>query len=220
MTAAARVRMAGPLTRYVEGFAAELTAHGYTDLSLANQLRLMAHLSRWLQAHGTPVDAIDRQVVGRFLSARRRTHTQFITERALAPLLRHLQRTGVVSMADPDRRPQGELLCEYENYLVEERAVLPARRDLCLAVAAEFLAGKRAGALKAKDVTGFVDARVGRPGLVECVERAAIDVALPGCHREDPAQSGLRRARHAAMEIGLAPQVPRAERACGRICDV
>jgi site-specific recombinase XerD len=157
--------MAGPLTRYVEGFAAELTAHGYTDLSLANQLRLMADLSRWLQAAETPVDEIDHDDVMRFLAKRRRTHTQFITERALAPLLRYLQAAGVVSVLPPDRRPSGELLREYERYLVEERAVLQARRDLCLAVATEFLDGKRAGALKAKDVTRFVDARAGRPGL-------------------------------------------------------
>lgn len=165
MSVAARVRMAGPLTRYVEGFAAALTAHGYTDLSLANQLRLMADLSRWLQADKTSIDEFDHDVVARFLVKRRRTHTQFITERALAPLLRYLQAVGVVSVVAPDQRPEGKLLREYERYLVEERAVLPARRDLCLAIAAAFLDGKRAGALKAKDVTRFVDARAGRPGL-------------------------------------------------------
>jgi hypothetical protein len=41
MDAVAVVRMSGPLTRYVEGFAAELRAQGYTELSLANQLRLV-----------------------------------------------------------------------------------------------------------------------------------------------------------------------------------
>ena len=165
MSVAARVRMAGPLTRYVDGFAAELTAHGYTDLSLANQLRLMADLSRWLQAAKTPVDGIDHDVVARFLVQRRHTRTGLISKRALAPLLRYLEAVGAVSMVAPDRRPDGELLREYERYLVEERAVLPARRDLCLAVATEFLDGKRAGALKAKDVTRFVDAQSGRPGL-------------------------------------------------------
>lgn len=165
MSVAAQVRMTGPLTRYVEGFAAALTAHGYTDLSLANQLRLMADLSRWLHAAKTEVDQIDHDVVARFLIKRRRTHTQFITERALAPLLRYLQDVGVVSVVAPDQRPEGKLLREYERYLVEERAVLPARRNLCLAIAAEFLDGKRAGALKAKDVTEFVDARAGRLGL-------------------------------------------------------
>jgi site-specific recombinase XerD len=157
--------MTGPLTPHVDAFAAELTAHGYTDLSLGNQLRLMADLSRWLQAHETPVEEIDHDVVSRFLSRRRRTYTGFVSERALAPLLRYLQSAGVVSVVAPDRRPRGELLSEYERYLVEERAVLPARRDHCIAVAEAFLDGRRAGALKAKDVTRFVDARADGPDL-------------------------------------------------------
>jgi integrase len=157
--------MTGPLISHVEGFAAELTAHGYTDLSLANQLRLMADLSRWLHAAEMLVEEIDCDIVARFLAKRRHTHTRFITERALAPLLQYLEMAGVVSVVAPDRRPHGELLRDYERYLVEERGVLPARRDLCLAVAAEFLDGKRAGSIKAKDVTQFVDARAGRPGL-------------------------------------------------------
>jgi hypothetical protein len=100
MSVAARVRMAGPLTRYAEGFAAELTAHGYTDLSLANQLRLMSDLSRWLHAAKSQVDEIDHESVTRFLAKRRRTHTQFITERALAPLLLRATR-------DRERRNRG-----------------------------------------------------------------------------------------------------------------
>jgi integrase len=165
MSVAARVRIAGPLTPYFEGFAAELTAHGYTDLSLANQLRLMADWSRWLHSAKTRVDQIDHDVVARFLAERRRTHAQFITERALAPLCRYLHAVGAVAVMKQEQRPQGELFDEYERYLVEERAVLPARQALCLAVAAEFLEAKRAASLKAKDVTRFVDARAGRPGL-------------------------------------------------------
>lgn len=165
MSIAARVRMSGPLTRHAEGFAAELTAHGYTDLSLANQLRLMADFSRWLHASKTRVEAIDRGTVARFVAKRRHTHTQFITVRALTPLLRYLQAVDAIALSDPERRPHGALLREYERYLVEEKAVLPTRRELCLAVAAEFLGGKRTCALNAKDVTRFVDARAGRPCL-------------------------------------------------------
>jgi len=163
MSVAARVRMSGPLAPHRDAFAAELTAHGYTDLSLANQLRLMADLSRWLQTTKTLVEEIDRDVVMRFLAKRRRTHTHFIGERALAPLVRYLAAAGVVSLAPIEGRTRSVLLREYERYLVEERAVLPARQALCLAVAAEFLAGKRVAALRSDDVTRFVDARAARP---------------------------------------------------------
>ena len=37
-----RVRVSGPLAKYAAGFAAKLTAQGYTDLSLRNQLLLVA----------------------------------------------------------------------------------------------------------------------------------------------------------------------------------
>lgn len=165
MTAVARVRMTGPLTPHVEGFAAELTARGYTDLSLANQLRLMADWSRWLRSVKTLVKNIDHDVVARFLAKRRRTHTQFLTDRALTPLLRYLQEVGAISMVEQEQRPQSELLQEYERYLVEERAVLPTRQALCLAVAADFLDENGIRGIQAKDVTRFVDARAGRPGL-------------------------------------------------------
>ena len=43
-----RVRVTGPLAPYALGFAAELSRVGYRKNSSANQLRLLAHLSRWL----------------------------------------------------------------------------------------------------------------------------------------------------------------------------
>lgn len=43
-----RVRVTGPLQPCAHGFREQLTELGYTRLSAADQLRLMAHLSRWL----------------------------------------------------------------------------------------------------------------------------------------------------------------------------
>lgn len=165
MNVAARVRITGPLTCYAEGFRSELIALGYTDLSLANQLRVVADLSRWLEARRISVDRVDRDVVSAFLVRRRRTHTRFVSERALAPLLRHLGAVGVVEVAPLDEARRSPLLQEYERYLVEERAVVAARRDLCLAVAEEFLDGRRASRLTTGDVTRFVRKHVGRPGF-------------------------------------------------------
>jgi len=169
MSVTARVRMSGPLTCHRDGFAAELTAHGYTDLSSANQLRLMADFSRWLDAEEVDLDRVDRDVVDRFLTKRRRTHTQFFTERAVSRLLRYLEIAGAITIAAPERRPRHGLLAEYERYLVEERAIGPGRLAVCLAVATEFLEGKRIATLQAADVTRFVGACAGRPGLSSCL---------------------------------------------------
>src|ERR1019366_8553674 len=52
-----KVRFTGPLAPFASGLAAELNAMGYATTSAANQLRLAAHLSRWLEAqHLEPGD--------------------------------------------------------------------------------------------------------------------------------------------------------------------
>jgi integrase len=156
MSVAAQVRMSGPLTRFREGFAAELMARGYTDLSLANQLRLMADLSRWLAVRRIAAADLDDIVVGRFLEKRRRTHTQFVSRRALDPLLRFLIADDVLTKSSPLAAPRREELAAYEQYLVEERRVTPARRAVCLKVAEEFLSDHLVSKLVSADVTKFV----------------------------------------------------------------
>jgi hypothetical protein len=50
-----RVRVTGPLEPYAAGFASALTRIGYTQHSTAHQLRVFAHLSRWLATGGVDV---------------------------------------------------------------------------------------------------------------------------------------------------------------------
>ena len=52
MTDLSRVRVTGPLAPFAAGFAAELVAQGHASQPAAQQLRLMAHVSRWLLAEG------------------------------------------------------------------------------------------------------------------------------------------------------------------------
>lgn len=161
MDAVATVRIAGPLTRYVEGFAAELRARGYSELSLVNQLRLMSDLSRWLQSKRIVVAKIDGAAVDRFVSRRRRTYTHFTTKRALGPLLAHLQAAGAMAAIAVVEQAKTGLLWEYEQYIVEERGVTPAVRHRYLAVADEFLHGRKVSSLTARDVTRHVSAHAG-----------------------------------------------------------
>ena len=44
-----RIRVTGPLESYVSGFVVALMERGYTPVSIGHQLRLMAHVSRWLE---------------------------------------------------------------------------------------------------------------------------------------------------------------------------
>jgi hypothetical protein len=65
-----RVRVVGPLEPYAAGFAAELTRLGYTVFSARLQLRLVAHLSRWLAGEGLDAAALTPAVAVRFSAAR------------------------------------------------------------------------------------------------------------------------------------------------------
>lgn len=165
MDAVATVRISGPLTRYVEGFAAELRARGYTELSLANQLRLMSDLSRWLTSKRIAIEDIDRAVVHRFFAKRRRTYTHFTSERALVPLLTHLQAVGAMAAIVVAEHPRSELVREYERYLVEERDVTPSVRERYLAVADELLGDRKVSSLTVRDVTRHVSAHASVGGF-------------------------------------------------------
>ena len=53
-----RVQVRGPLGGFAVGFAVELRAVGYQRVPVVFQLQLMAHLSRWLDANGLPVEEL------------------------------------------------------------------------------------------------------------------------------------------------------------------
>ena len=79
------------------GFAAELARLGYKPNAAADQLRLMAHLSRWMDAEQYDVAELTPLVAEAFLAARRAAgYVMWLSPRALAPLLGYLRRLGVV----------------------------------------------------------------------------------------------------------------------------
>jgi integrase/recombinase XerD len=80
----ARVRVAGPLEPYAAGFAAELSRLGYTKNATTDQLRLLAHLSRWLAAEGLSAADLTAAVADAFLAARRGAgYTLWLSRKAL-----------------------------------------------------------------------------------------------------------------------------------------
>ena len=111
-----RVRISGPLAKYVAGFATTLTAQGYTDLSLCSQLLLVAHFSRWLETKRLEVPELTRQWVDRYLRVRRRTRTHFRSIRGLTPLLTFLGHAGIVEASRPG---DSDLVARFRASLVE-----------------------------------------------------------------------------------------------------
>ena len=76
MSDVARVRVAGPLEPFAAGFATVLVDQGYASQPAAQQLRLMAHVSRWLAAGGKPAAALNAVTVEAFVISRRARATR------------------------------------------------------------------------------------------------------------------------------------------------
>lgn len=160
------VRVSGPLAEHVDGFAAELEGRGYSPLSAANQLRLLASLSRWLADRRLPVCDLNEEQVEAFLQFRRVAgYTCWLSPRGLVPLLTYL-RSVDVAPEPVTVSPQSEvevLLEDYRAYLVDERGLVASTVAYYLKTAGLFLAECDDGAgglllesLTAAEVVGFV----------------------------------------------------------------
>lgn len=165
-----RVRFSGPLKPFAAGFASELARQGYTRDSACMQVRLMAHVSRWLASEGLDASGLCPTEVERFLRARKRAgYKSKLTEKAMRPILSCLRRVGAAPEA-PVAAPAGaaeELLERFRGYLTVERGLGgPTARGYVDAVR-PFLQGRTStdglvvalDDLTAADVTAFVVAR-------------------------------------------------------------
>jgi integrase/recombinase XerD len=163
MSGSLGVRVSGPLEDFAEGFATELAGLGYSSRGGEAQLRLMAHVSRWMSAQGFGVDDLTADAVERFADARRASHRGLRSPRALVGLLGHLRSRGVVArepvlaMTDP-----AEVLLErFGGYLERERGLAAATASSYVSQVRLF-AGEhcgRWGALTGRQVAVFVTER-------------------------------------------------------------
>jgi site-specific recombinase XerD len=165
------VRVRGPLEALAAGFGEELAELGFAPLSAANQLRVMAHLSRWLWGRGLGPGEFTAERADEFLADRRAAgYTHWCSARGLAPLLGYLRGAG----AAPEPvvgRPEGlldVLAGDYARFLVTERGLAASTVERRTRAARRFLCwwAARCGeldlaALGAGDVQDFVVAECG-----------------------------------------------------------
>ena len=71
MSSMSAVGMEGPLRAFAPGFSAELARQGYRPGAVAEQLRLMAHASRWLAGHGLRAGDLTALRVDQLMAERR-----------------------------------------------------------------------------------------------------------------------------------------------------
>lgn len=136
MSDPSRVRITGPLARFADGFAAELLHQGYRRNAAADQLRLVAHLSRWLAGRHLSAKDLALPVRARFLAVRRsQGYVLWLSPKALAPFMGYLRRLGLAP-TEPAATPSPveRLLERFQNYLLATRgfATTTARNYISL----------------------------------------------------------------------------------------
>ena len=156
--------MTGPLAVFGEGFAGELARLGYKPNAAADQLRLMAHLSLWMDAGHLEAAALTPQVTRGVPGGQaREVYVLWLSPKALAPLLGYLRRLGAAPQPPPAPvTPAEVLLGRYRRYLVTERGLAATTARGYADMVRPFLAGREEagglglGELTAAEVTAFV----------------------------------------------------------------
>jgi hypothetical protein len=205
-----RVRLSGPLAGHGEAFAVFLAQAGYTALSAANQMRLLAHLSRWLGERGLAPGALTAERAEEFSAARRELgRVHWTSARGLGTVLEYLRRAGAIP--GPAVPAAGSaldvLLARYRGYLELERGLEASTIRYYTAGARLFLAGREdsLAALAAAEVSGFVlaqcrQASTGSAKLLVTALRSVLrflaveGLAPPGLAAAVPAVAGRRDA--------------------------
>ena len=92
----ATMRVVGPLARLAPEFRAWLVGQGYRSSTVEDQVWLMAHLSRWLEAEAVSPAEFDPVAVERFREHHRKECSHLTGPRGLQQLLAYLRDMGVV----------------------------------------------------------------------------------------------------------------------------
>jgi integrase/recombinase XerD len=154
-----RVRVTGPLEPLAEGFVAELAEVGYRPAAAAVQVRVLAHLSSWMQDEGVAAGGLREPELERF-GRERLARFASVRGAGMAVVLGYLRGLGVVPGQEPRAlTAAGELLEQFRRYLTVERGLS---------------AGTARGYVDI--VRPFVESRVTSTGVVELWELAPADV--------------------------------------------
>ncbi|WP_207755612.1 site-specific integrase [Nonomuraea cypriaca] len=186
------VRVRGPLASFAAGFHMGLLEMGFTPLSAVLQMRLMAHLSRWMDVRGLSPQELTGDRVEEFLAGRRAAgYRERNTRRGMAPLLGHLAAQDVLPVETAPVPEPGipALLADFEQYLRAERGLAEMTTTAYVSRAARFLAAR----VPDGDLAVLTPADVSAAVLTECTSKsvgaaqyfvASLRALLRYCHLE------------------------------------
>lgn len=126
MVELSQVAVSGPLEKHAEGFAGWLAWQGYAPSVVVIHVRLLGHVSRWLEAGGLDASALDQAAGEEFLAWRRAAgRSAKLRIGTLEPLLDYLRGIGAtpVPVPVPSATEADALLARYAGYLAAERGL-------------------------------------------------------------------------------------------------
>jgi len=228
-TKVSKVRMVGPLVPFADDLSSMLAAAGYTPLSIVNQLRLLAHVSRWMDGHDYAVTDLTVEVLEEYLGA---AHAAGRVSLCSQAGLTHLLRALPIPRADPDPPVESSaerLLASFGRHLLNERALAENTTTAYLLRARRFLAWTAADGNVTALTTGDVTRALLRESQSVSIGSAQFFVAavrwfLRFCFVEGlipvdlaPAALAITGRRRSTLPRGIGPKDARALlRACDR----
>lgn len=160
--------MTGPLAPFAAAYVSRLAERGYSRLTTANAVRVMALASRWLEGAGLGAGDLSDARVEEFVRVRRTSgYALSCSGRSLVTVVEMLTEAGVVpaAPAGTERSEVDVLLDTFRRYLVDERALANSTAAAHVKRAARFLVGldgRGLDAVSAADVTAAVLAEASR----------------------------------------------------------
>ncbi len=134
----------GPLASHVPGFLEEFKRQHYADWSATAYQGVMAHLSRWLEAHHWPIEELTPDHIQDFVAERRRLgYAKGRSTRGMVGVLvTYLRKAGAIPAGSPPvlRTPQERVVDAFEDYLANQRGLTAGTIRWYRVVATKFLA--------------------------------------------------------------------------------
>ena len=224
-----KVLMVGPLVPFADDFRSMLTVSGYAPLTIVNEQRVMAHLSRWMEAGDLTVTDLSVELLQDYEASVRASGRRFMCSNgSLVPLRQLLG----IAPSNPQPVPVSattELLASFRQHLLHERGLAESTAAAYLFRASRFLAWSAADGNVSALTSGDVTRTVLRESQNVSVGSAQFFVAalrsfLRFCFIEGLLPADLSAAalavtgrRRSALPRGISPKDARALlRACDR----
>ena len=139
----AQQRQAGPLQRHIAWFASRLAEHGYAPFTTQEKLRLVTHLSLWLQDRQLGAEALDESCIDQFLQYRQQQGRKpRHNHDTLRTFLMELRDAGLLPAPVHPTSSLDRLASAFDDYLADGRGLALTTRQRYLGIVRCFLQGR------------------------------------------------------------------------------